>query len=312
MARQPVLTVFGGTRIGNRELFRPETSLESFLAILRSHNVTTIDTAQAYGNSEATLGQVLAGNRFALDTKWSPSSWTETMPWATRARIIDTAENSIQRLGAAAGTFYLHKMDRLTPFPETLAAVNEVYRRGHFRRFGLSGFPPNDIEAVHDHCVEQGYPAPTVYQGSYNPLGREKETILFPTLRKLGMAFYAFGPSAGGFLAKTVAQAEQMKSDMESVSATCKPYLRAPKYLAALAEWNALAEAEGLSAAEMAYRWVAHHSALDGDKGDALIIGSSSPEQLEETLAGIEKGPLSDEACAVIQKIWESVAEAAD
>ncbi|KAM3558369.1 hypothetical protein ARSEF4850_004638 [Beauveria asiatica] len=310
MVRGPVATVFGGTRIGNRELFKPETNLESFLTILRVHNITSIDTAQAYGNSETALGQVCAGERFTLDTKWSPSSWTGTTPWATKNRIIETAEASVQKLGAAAGIFYLHQIDRLTPFPETLAAVNEVYQRGHFRRFGLSGFPPKDIEAVYNHCVERGYPLPAVYQGSYNPLNRDKETALLPVLRRLGMAFYAFGPSAGGFLGKTVTQAEQMKSNIDSVSATCKPYLSHPKYLEALARWNALAETEGLSAAEMAYRWMAHHSALEGEKGDALIIGASSPEQLEESLVGIERGPLSDEACAGIQQIWETVAGA--
>ncbi|EGX94845.1 aldehyde reductase (GliO), putative [Cordyceps militaris CM01] len=309
MMRKPAAIVFGGTRIGNRALFKPETGLESFLAILREHNITTIDTAQAYGNSESALGQVHAGERFTLDTKWSPSSWTETTPWATKSRIIETAEDSIQRLGAVAGTFYLHKMDPLTPFPETLAAVNEAYRRGYFRRFGLSGFPPHEIEAVYNHCLERDYPLPAVYQGSYNPLSRDKETALLPTLRKLGMAFYAFGPSAGGFLGKTVAQAARLQSDMDSVSATCRPYLRAPKYMEALAEWNALADAEGCSAADLAYRWMTQHSALDGDKGDALIIGASSPEQLDETLAGIERGSLSDEACAGIQKIWKCVAE---
>lgn len=308
MMRRPVATVFGGTRIGNRELFKAETSLNAFLSILAAHNVTAIDTAQAYGNSESTLGQVRAGERFTLDTKWSPSSWTETEPWATKDRILKTAEESVQRLGVAAGIFYLHKMDPLTPFAETLSAVNEVYRQGKFRRFGLSGFPPKDIEIVYNHCLERGYPLPSVYQGSYNPFERSKETFLFPTLRKLGMAFYAFGPSAGGFLGKTVAQAEQLKSDMQAVSATCKPYLRNSKYMHALARWNLVAREEGVSAAELAYRWMAHHSGLDGEKGDAVIIGTSSLEQLEETLSGIGKGPLRDAACAVIQEIWGDIA----
>lgn len=38
-----------------------------------------------------------------------------------------------------------------------------------------------------------------------------------------------------------------------------------------------------------------------------MIIGASSPEQLEETLTGIEKGPLSDKACAGVYEIWETV-----
>ncbi|OAA67674.1 NADP-dependent oxidoreductase domain protein [Cordyceps fumosorosea ARSEF 2679] len=298
MMRQPAAIIFGGTRIGNRELFKPETSLESFLGVLRAHNVTTIDTAQAYGNSEATLGQVRAGERFTLDTKWSPPSWTETTPWASQARIIETADESIQRLGTPAGTFYLHKMDPLTPLAETLAGVNEAYRRRRFRRLGLSGFPPAAVAAAHEHCITHGYPPPAVYQGGYNPLSRDKEATLLPTLRRLGVAFHAFSPAAGGFLGKTPAQ---------QASTTCAPYLREERYARALGRWNELAAAEGVGAAEMAYRWMAHHSALDGARGDALVIGASSPEQLEETLTGIAKGPLSEEACAGIQEIWETL-----
>lgn len=97
---QPVPTVFGGTRIGNRELFKPDTHLATFLTSLTRHHITNIDTAQAYGNSEATLGIVQAGRRFVIDTKWSPSSWNKSgTPWATYERIIHSAEESIYKLG---------------------------------------------------------------------------------------------------------------------------------------------------------------------------------------------------------------------
>lgn len=96
---RPVAAVFGGTRIGNRELFMPNTQLETFLTTLAQHHVIKIDTAQAYGNSEVTLGRIQAGNRFVIDTKWSPSSWTESStPWATSERIIRSAEESIYKL----------------------------------------------------------------------------------------------------------------------------------------------------------------------------------------------------------------------
>jgi len=44
------------------------------------------------------------------------------------------------------------------------------------------------------------YPLPTVYQGMYNPVTRDVERELFPCLRSLGMAFYAYNPPAGGLL----------------------------------------------------------------------------------------------------------------
>ncbi len=36
--------------------------------------------------------------------------------------------------------YYLHAPDRNTPFEETLAVIDEVYKQGRFRRFGLSNF----------------------------------------------------------------------------------------------------------------------------------------------------------------------------
>lgn len=96
---QPIATVFGGTRIGNRPLFTPENGLEKVFDILAAHSVTTIDTAQSYGNSQATIGQVKAGDRFAIDTKWSPS-WNEpAKAWATKDQITNSAQDSIQKLG---------------------------------------------------------------------------------------------------------------------------------------------------------------------------------------------------------------------
>lgn len=300
--------IFGGTRIGNRPLFMPDNNLGDFFDILAKHGVTVIDTAQCYGNSEATLGQIKAGDRFTIDTKWSPASWGESgWGWATTANIIDSGAESIKKLGVAARVFYLHKADPKTPIAETLLGVNELFKRGAFQKFGLSGFSAAEVERVHNHCVENGYPLPTVYQGSYNPIGRSKETTLFPTLRKLNMAFYAYGPSAGGFLGKTSEWVKEMAGDLSSVSATCKPYVRDPKYVAILETWHSIANKEGITGAELAYRWVAHHSPLSRDSGDALIIGVSSPEQLEETLSGIANGPLSAASCESIQEIWDDL-----
>ena len=36
--------------------------------------------------------------------------------------------------------WYLHGPDRKTPYEETLRAVNELYKEGKFKRFGISNF----------------------------------------------------------------------------------------------------------------------------------------------------------------------------
>lgn len=57
----------------------------------------------------------------------------------------------------------------------------------------------------------------------------------------------------------------------------------------------------------MAFRWVFHNSILDGSKGDAVIVGVSSLEQLRETVAAVRKGPLSSAVEGQIQEMWEGM-----
>ena len=113
MSAQPVTVVYGGNRIGNNEPFTPETDLEGAFKILLAHGVKSIDSAQAYRNSQATLGEVKAGERFSIDTKWSgfgrgpppgassaaPGPPPPPKPWATKEFIINSAKDSIEKLG---------------------------------------------------------------------------------------------------------------------------------------------------------------------------------------------------------------------
>lgn len=70
-----------------------------------------------------------------------------------------------------------------------------------------------------------------------------------------------------------------------------------------------MAEREGTTKADLAYRWVKYNSPLKAKYGDAIIIGATSLEQLEQTLAVIGKGPVSDAAAKAIDEIWEGVRE---
>ncbi len=36
--------------------------------------------------------------------------------------------------------WYLHAPDRTVPYEETLKAVNDLYKEGYFKRFGISNY----------------------------------------------------------------------------------------------------------------------------------------------------------------------------
>ena len=80
-----------------------------------------------------------------------------------------------------------------------------------------------------------------------------------------------------------------------------------PSYLEALADWEQIANEVGCSRAELAYRWVSYNSPLDARNGDAIIVGASSLQQLEQTIAGLKNGKLPDSAAKKIDDIWSKI-----
>lgn len=129
--------------------------------------------------------------------------------------------------------------------------------------------------------------------------------------RPITVAFYAYSPIAGGFLAKTPEQLKDGKGrwNLEGFIGQLYKhlYVDRPKMIAALATWNEIAKSEGVPAAELAFRWVFHNSILDGSKGDTVVVGASSLAQLRQTVAAVRRGPVSAAAQEKIQAVWESV-----
>lgn len=208
--------------------------------------------------------------------------------------------------------YYLHAPDRRVPFAETLEAINEIYQNGAFRRFGLSNFLPKEVEEVVQICKDNHYVLPTVYQGSYNAVQRLMEVELLPVLRKHKISYYAYSPSAGGFLAKTPDQLKAGSSNRWKPSTFAGDMYRSlyadkKATIEALESWHEIAAAEGTTGIDMAYRWVVHDSVLDGSLGDSVIFGAVREDHLRGTLAAIEKGPLSRETVAKIEEIWDRV-----
>ena len=301
-----IKAVFGTTSLNPRTFNTPDKVAEIF-RILKQEKIDTIDTARLYVGAEKALGEVPGHEDFIIDTKimggFSPGS-------ASKENIIKDTQDSLDTCKIKQfDILYLHAPDESVPVEETVEGINEVYKKGQIRRFGLSNFTPEEVQEVYDVAKSKGYVLPTVYQGNYSPVARHIDTTLFPLLRKLGMVFYAYSPIAGGFLTKKREQVERGEGRFnENVAhGLYKKAYNKPLLLDALSAWNDIAEKEGISKAELAYRWVAYHSCMKADLGDAVIFGASSHAQIEETAKSLKKGALSNEAVQRIDKIWESV-----
>jgi aflatoxin B1 aldehyde reductase len=208
--------------------------------------------------------------------------------------------------------YYIHTPDRKVPFKDTIEGINELYKAGKFKRFGLSNFTPEEVEDVVRIAKENNFVLPSVYQGNYNAIGRLADTQLFPILREYDIAFYAYSPIAGGVLTKTpedvtVHGKGRFDKSMGFFGQMYNALYNKPAMLEFLANFGKVASEDGISQAELAYRWVTYHSHLEADKGDAIIVGAGSVSQLKETLDWLRKGPLSQGTADKLDGLWKEV-----
>ncbi|KAK3686807.1 hypothetical protein LTR37_019440 [Vermiconidia calcicola] len=299
-----ITPIFGGAGINPGRGMEGE--LPKVFQTLEKGGCNHIDTAALYGESEKLLGEAKAGDKFILDTKTKGGFGGNGH--ANKDNIIEEGNNSKKMLGSNVDIFYVHAPDPDTPIENTLEGVNEIYKTGFFKRFGLSNYKAEDVEKVYNHCKEKGYPLPQVYQGNYGPVARKQEDLLFPTLRKLNMSFYAYSPLAGGFLTKTKQDILDGKGRFgDAVGGLYRKLYNKPAYLECLSQWESIAKDEGMPAAELAYRWVTFNSPLKRENGDAIIFGASSFKQLDETLKYVTAGPLSENAVKRIDEVWKTI-----
>jgi aflatoxin B1 aldehyde reductase len=303
--------IFGTAGLTTTGKFPTPEARAQVLDTLLALDIKNLDTARLYGDSETCIGAIPARTQFTIDTKlvggFGPGN-------VSKDDVIRDTADSLKKVGIKQfDVFYIHAPDPTVPLESTLEGMNEAYKKGIFRRFGLSNFSAQQVQEVYDVCKSKGYVLPTMYQGNFSPVARHLETLLFPTLKKLGIAFYAYSPIAGGFLTKSAKQLDDGagRFNAAAVGGLYSKLYDSPTMREALVKWNEIADKEGVSNAELAYRWVAHHSALkDGwvqGEENGVIIGASSVEQIEQTVGGIKKGKLSESAVQGIEGIWKSV-----
>ncbi|KAJ7643367.1 Aldo/keto reductase [Mycena polygramma] len=306
-----------GTRVSNVQ------DIEAILDVFLKHGHRELDTARVYcyGTSEATLGKIdWQAKGILMETKHYPYPG---YPQVTGSHSAENVRKYLKMSLEALNTdklemWYLHGPDRSVPYEETLKAVDELYKEGRFKRFGVSNYMSWEVAEIVGICKQHGYVQPTVYQGIYNAIHRGVEPELFPALRKFGIAFYEFNPLVGGFFTdRYISPDDEVEKgsrfDPEQLQGQMyrKRYFK-PEYFAALDAVRPVAAAHGLTMAEVALRWISHHSLMRREHGDSVLIGASSLKHIEQNLIDLEKGPLPDEVVAALDKAWEMVKPVAD
>lgn len=119
-------------------------AVSSILQTFAAHGCTELDTAYTYtsGTSESFLGSAspsMSSLGLSVSTKMYPGEGRRHVLKDLR-RCLD---ESLQRLNVdSVDIFYLHACDRQTPFKETFAATDELFKEGKFKRVRTLLFLP--------------------------------------------------------------------------------------------------------------------------------------------------------------------------
>lgn len=293
-----------GTMTFGESVFQPE--VQQFVDTFLNDGGEELDTAYVYneGACERLLGEALPklSKPCRIATKVNPRI---TGRLDGEAAYMQLSE-SLARLGVdSVDTVYLHFPDPATPVESVLEAMNDLHAQGKYKELGLSNFPAWMVADVHHLCERRGWVVPTVYEGIYNPLTRRAEGELNACLNHFGMRFYAYNPLAGGLLTGRYGRYEDAPTDGR--------FTHRPNYqnrywkrscFDAVALLKDAADKHGITVIEATYRWLRHHSMLDGERGDAIIIGASKLDHLRQNMAAMKAGPLPEDILAAFDEAW--------
>ena len=251
--------------------------------------VTMFDTADIYhlGAGETELGIALEGitrSDYVLATKtfW-PMSDNANDRGLSRKHIVESCEKSLRRLRTDYIDLYqCHRYDDTTPLDETLRALEDLVRQGKVLYSGVSEWAPEQISAAVDYQVEHDFDRLVSSQPQYNMIWRVIESKVIPVSEKLGIGQVVWSPLAQGVLTGKYQPGQPLpegsRAADERVSGPIEGYLKAP-VLEAVQKLRPVADAAGISLAQMAIAWV-----LRQPNVSAAIVGASRVEQVEENV----------------------------
>ena len=291
-----------GTMTFGESVFNPQAG--EFINAFLDAGYEELDTAYVYndGTCERLLGEVLPGlgRPYRIATKVNPRISGRLDGEAAYKQVNE----SLERMNLpSVDTVYLHFPDPKTPVESVLEAMADLHSQGKFKELGLSNFPAWMVTDVWHICDSRGWVKPTVFQGIYNPLTRKAETELNACLNHFGMRFYAYNPLAGGLLTGRYGAFEDDPTDGRFTHRPNyqKRYWK-KSFFEAVDLIRKAGEKYGINTIEATYRWLAFHSMLDGNRGDAILIGASKLGHLN--MDTLKAGPLPEEMVQAFEQAW--------
>jgi aryl-alcohol dehydrogenase-like predicted oxidoreductase len=251
--------------------------------------INFIDTANVYslGQSEALLGQALKSlalprDQLIIATK-ATGAMNETPNGRGQSRhhLFNEVDASLKRLQLDYIDLYqLHAFDPLTPFEESLSALNDLVRSGRVRYIGLCNMAAWQIMkslAVSDrHCWARF----SSVQAYYTIAGRDLEREIVPLVSDQKLGLMVWSPLAGGLLSGKFKSADD-KGPADARRATFDfPVVNKDRAFQCIEVMRPMAAERKISVAQIALAWL-----LAKPYVSTVIIGAKSMDQLRDNIA---------------------------
>lgn len=292
--------------------FGPDRPVHTQRAILRRAfdlGVTHFDLANNYGPppgaAESAFGEALKADlapyrdELVISTKAGYLMWPGPYgEWGSRKYLLSSLDQSLVRMGLDyVDIFYSHRPDPDTPLEETMGALHSAVRQGKALYVGVSNYSPEQTREAARILGELGTPL-LIHQPRYSMLDRRPEDGLLDALDELQVGSIAYSPLEQGLLTGRYLNGIPEGSRAASDSPFLNTDTVTEELVQQLRALDDIARSRGQSLAQLALAWV-----LRGGRVTSALIGASSPEQLEDSVAAIRDLDFAPEELARIDEI---------
>jgi len=269
--------------------------------------ITHFDLANNYGpppgSAEETFGRILKADfksyrdEMLISTKAGWGMWSGPYgDFGSRKYLIASLDQSLKRMGLDyVDIFYHHRPDPETPLEETMGALDSIVKSGKALYVGISSYSAESTRDAARILKTMGTPC-LIHQPQYNMFNRWIEGDLQQALNDTGMGCIPFSPLAQGLLTD-----RYLHGIPKDSRASKSPFLTPTQVESSLNKvraLNAIAEKRGQKLSQLAIAWI-----LRLKEVTSVLIGASSPSQIEDGVKALENLHISKEELEAIDLI---------